>query len=176
LAAIGVALKLDINIDVIKTALKHFEGVKRRFTKIAEVGGVTLIDDYAHHPVEIAAVLKGARNVTDGKIVAVWQPHRYSRAKTLFSGFCTAFNDADAVIVTDIYPAGEAAIEGINKEYMANGITTCGHRDVTVASSFDEIPALIAGKVKQGDLVIFLGAGNISSAAYKMVNKLKELI
>ena len=176
LAAIGVALKLDISVDIIKKALKNFEGVKRRFTKIAEVGGVTLIDDYAHHPVEIAAVLKGARNVTDGKIVAVWQPHRYSRAKALFSGFCTAFNDADAVIVTDIYPAGEKSIEGINKEYMANGITTCGHRDVTVASSFDDVPALIASKVKQGDFVIFLGAGSISSAAYKMVDKLKELM
>ena len=96
--------------------------------------------------------------------------------KALFSGFCTAFNDADAVIVTDIYPAGEEPIEGIDKEYMANGITTCGHRDVTVASSLDEVPKLIAGKVKKGDLVIFLGAGNISSAAYKMVDKIKELI
>lgn len=172
LAAIGVALKLGIDIATVKQALATFKGVKRRFTQITETEGVTLIDDYAHHPTEITAVLKGARKVTKGKIAAVFQPHRYTRIHDLFTGFCTAFNNADTVIVTDIYPAGEAPIEGINKEAVRNGIIEYGHHNVKTAESFAEIPQMLADEVSAGDMVIFFGAGSISAEAYKMTKEI----
>ncbi len=174
LAAIGVALKLNIDIPTIKKAIASFEGVKRRFTKIDEVSGVAFFDDYAHHPTEIKAVLKGARNVTKGKIIAVFQPHRYTRLRDLFQGFCTAFNDADAVIVCDVYSAGEEPIEGVNKEAIKSGIAEHGHRNVKSAVSFEQVKQMVQEMAESGDTVVFLGAGSISAAAYKMVKELKE--
>ena len=174
LAAIGVALKLNIDVETIKKAISSFGGVKRRFTKIDCIDGVSFFDDYAHHPTEIKAVLKGARNVTTGKIIAVFQPHRYTRLRDLFLGFCTAFNDADMVIVTDVYSAGEAAIANVNKEAIKDGIAEHGHRNVEAADSFVQVKQLIASNAKSGDTVVFLGAGSISASAYKIVKELKE--
>jgi len=173
LAAIGISLKLGIDMETIKNAIASFRGVKRRFTKIDEVDGVSFFDDYAHHPTEIKAVLKGARNVTKGKIVAVFQPHRYTRLRDLFLGFCTAFNDADMVIVTDVYSAGEPVIDGVNKEAIREGIAEHGHRNVKVADSFSQVKQLVSENAKGGDIVVFLGAGSISANAYKMVAELK---
>ncbi|MBR7158911.1 MAG: UDP-N-acetylmuramate--L-alanine ligase [Alphaproteobacteria bacterium] len=176
LAAIGVALQLNVDIADIKQALAGFSGVKRRFTTVAKVAGVTIIDDYAHHPVEIAAVLKGAQDVVKGKIIAVFQPHRYSRVQSLFTGFCTCFNDAETVIVTDIYTAGEEPLEGVNKESLAIGITKCGHRHVICLEDTENLAELIAAEAEPGDFVIFLGAGNISSIAYSIPEKLEPLL
>ena len=174
LAAIGIALKLDIDVETIKKAIASFKGVKRRFTQIDEINGVSFIDDYAHHPAEIRAVLKGARNVTKGKIIAVFQPHRYTRLRDLFLDFCTAFNDADVVIVTDVYSAGEQPLDGVNKEAICAGISEHGHRNVNMAGSFDEVKDIIRNNIEKGDTVIFMGAGSISSSAYKMVEEMKK--
>ncbi|MHA1569277.1 MAG: UDP-N-acetylmuramate--L-alanine ligase, partial [Alphaproteobacteria bacterium] len=130
LAAVAVGRELGIADDVIRRGLAEFGGVKRRFTKTGEVNGVTVIDDYGHHPVEIAAVLDAARTAGDGKVIAVVQPHRYSRLKELFEEFCTCFNDADTVIVSDVYPAGEAPIEGIDRDALIAGLKARGHRHV----------------------------------------------
>src|SRR6476660_8030507 len=129
-AAIAVAHELGISDDAIRRAIAGFGGVKRRFTKTGEWNGVTIIDDYGHHPVEIAAVLKAARDSYDGKIIAVVQPHRFTRLQSLFEEFCTCFNDADTVIVADVYPAGEAPIEGIDRDNFVLGLRAHGHREV----------------------------------------------
>src|SRR5579871_361900 len=128
-AAIAVAHELGISDDAIRKAIASFGGVKRRFTKTGEWNGVTIIDDYGHHPVEIAAVLKAARDSYNGKVIAVVQPHRYTRLQSLFEEFCTCFNDADAVVVADVYPAGETPIEGIDRDHFAQGLRAHGHRD-----------------------------------------------
>ncbi len=176
LAAIGVALQLNIDINDIKKALASFAGVKRRFTTVAKISDVAIIDDYAHHPVEIAAVLKGAQDVGKGKIIAVFQPHRFSRVQNLFNGFCTCFNDAETVFVMDVYSAGEDPIEEINKENIASGIIKCGHRHVVCVEKIDDLPQLIAAEASPGDFVIFLGAGNISTIANKIPKKLEPLL
>ncbi len=129
-AAIAVARELGVSDEAIRKAIAGFGGVKRRFTKTGEWNGVTVIDDYGHHPVEIAAVLKAARESTNGKIVAVVQPHRYTRLQSLFEEFCTCFNDADAVIVADVYAAGEAPIDGIDRDHFVAGLRAHGHREV----------------------------------------------
>ena len=128
LAAIAVAKEMGIDEDAIIRALGQFGGVKRRFTKTGEAGDVTVIDDYGHHPVEIAAVLKAARSATEGHVVAVVQPHRYSRLSSLFEEFCACFNDADTVIVAPVYPAGEKPIPGIDRDALVSGLKTRGHR------------------------------------------------
>ena len=129
-AAIAVAHELGLSDDTIRKAIAGFGGVKRRFTKTGEWNGVTVIDDYGHHPVEIAAVLKAARESTNGKIIAVVQPHRFTRLQSLFEEFCTCFNDADAVVVAEVYPAGEAPIAGIDRDHFVLGLRAHGHRDV----------------------------------------------
>src|SRR4030095_16307546 len=130
LAAIAVANEMGIHDNIVRRGLAGFDGVKRRFTRTGETNGVTVIDDYGHHPVEIAAVLKAARESTNGKIVAVVQPHRYTRLQSLFEEFCTCFNDADAVVVAEVYPAGEAPIEGIDRDHFVTGLRARGHREV----------------------------------------------
>ena len=129
-AAIAVAHELGLSDGCIRKAIAGFGGVKRRFTKTGEWNGVTIIDDYGHHPVEIAAVLKAARESTNGKIIAVVQPHRFTRLQSLFEEFCTCFNDADAVVVAEVYPAGEAPIEGIDRDHFVLGLRAHGHREV----------------------------------------------
>jgi UDP-N-acetylmuramate--alanine ligase len=168
LAAIAVALELGLDDTVIRKALAGIKGVKRRFTRTGEAAGLTIIDDYGHHPVEIAAVLKAARSATKGGVIAVVQPHRYTRLKNLFEEFCTCFNDADVVIVADVYPAGEQPIEGADKDALVTGLRAHGHRKVLPLSDASALAATVLEVAKPGDLVVCLGAGNITNWAYAL--------
>ena len=174
-AAIAVAHELGMSDDAIRNALAGFGGVKRRFTKTGESNGVTVIDDYGHHPVEIAAVLKAARESTSGKVVAVVQPHRYTRLQSLFEEFCTCFNDADVVIVAEVYPAGEAPIEGIDRDHFVTGLRAHGHREVIPLPNSGELARIVCSIAGPGDLVVCLGAGNITQWAYALPDELKAL-
>lgn len=174
-AAIAVARELGVSDDAIRKAIAGFGGVKRRFTKTGEWNGVTVIDDYGHHPVEIAAVLKAARESTDGKIIAVVQPHRYTRLQSLFEEFCTCFNDADAVIVADVYAAGESPIEGIDRDHFVAGLRAHGHREVVPLPAASELAGIVKGLASSGDLVVCLGAGNITQWAYALPGELKAM-
>ena len=176
LAAIAIAVHLDLNEQAMRDALAEFSGVKRRFTKTGESDGVTVIDDYGHHPVEIASVLKAARAVIEQKIVAVWQPHRYSRAKDLFDQFCTCFNDADCVIVADIFAAGEEPLEGISKETLVDGLKAHGHRHVIALEDEKKLPEIIKDLTVSGDIVICLGAGNVSAWANALPEQLNAIV
>lgn len=173
-AAIAVAHELGIKDATIKRAFKNFGGVKRRFTKIGEVGGITIIDDYGHHPTEINATLQAARQVSKGKVIAVVQPHRFTRVQDLFEEFCKCFNDADKVIVLDIYPAGEDPIEGIDKEHLAKGIKSFSHKDV-VAADEKELAKIINESAQSGDFIICLGAGSITNIAAELPKQLEKL-
>jgi UDP-N-acetylmuramate--alanine ligase len=172
LAAITVAQEMGIGDEAIREALGAFKGVKRRFTKVGVSGGITVIDDYGHHPVEIAAVLQGAREAADGRIIAVVQPHRYSRLKALFEEFCTCFNDADAVVVADVYPAGETPIIGMDRDRLIEGLRGHGHRNVIALDSPDSLPAVIHAIAGPGDLVVCLGAGSITNWAHDLPSAL----
>ncbi|MEY9122937.1 UDP-N-acetylmuramate--L-alanine ligase [Bradyrhizobium yuanmingense] len=174
-AAIAVAHELGVSDEAIRKALAGFGGVKRRFTKTGEWNGVTVIDDYGHHPVEIAAVLKAARDSDTGKVIAVVQPHRYTRLQSLFEEFCTCFNDADAVVVADVYAAGEASIEGIDRDHFVAGLRAHGHREVIPLPNAGELAKIVHGIAKSGDLVVCLGAGNITQWAYALPDQLKAL-
>lgn len=176
-ALAGVAITDEMNIadDVIKSGLSGFAGVKRRFTKTGEVDGVTIIDDYGHHPVEILAVLKAARSTATGKVIAVVQPHRYTRLRDLFEEFCSCFNDADAVVVADVYPAGEQPINGISRQSMVAGLRERGHRSVYELQAADELPSLVSGLARAGDMVVCLGAGSITRWANELPTALQAL-
>ncbi|MEH2488006.1 UDP-N-acetylmuramate--L-alanine ligase [Bradyrhizobium sp. AZCC 2230] len=174
-AAIAVARELGVSDDAIRKAIAGFGGVKRRFTKTGEWNGVTVIDDYGHHPVEIAAVLKAARESSNGKIIAVVQPHRYTRLQSLFEEFCTCFNDADAVVVADVYAAGETPIDGIDRDHFVTGLRAHGHREVVPLPAASELAGIVKGVAKSGDLVVCLGAGNITQWAYALPGELKAL-
>jgi UDP-N-acetylmuramate--alanine ligase len=164
-AAIAVAREMGLEDAVIRDGLAGFAGVKRRFTKVGEAGGVTVIDDYAHHPVEVAAVLRAAREAFAGKIVAVIQPHRYTRLRDLFEEFSTCFNDADIVVVADVYPAGEQPIEGIDRDHLAAALTNHGHRAAVALPNTDALAGMIAERTQAGDVVVCLGAGSITNWA-----------
>ena len=174
-SAIAVAHELKIPDDAIRTALAGFGGVKRRFTRAGEWNGVTIIDDYGHHPVEIAAVLKAARESTKGQVIAVVQPHRYTRLQSLFEPFSTCFNDADAVIVAEVYPAGEAPIEGVDRDHLVTAVRARGHRQVVPLPGQSQLAGLVKGLAKSGDYVVLLGAGNITQWAYSLEGELKAL-
>ena len=171
-AAITVARELGVSNSVIKEGLANFGGVRRRFTRTGMWNGVTIIDDYGHHPVEIAAVLKAARKSTKGQVIAVVQPHRYTRLAALFEQFCTCFNDADAVIVAHVYPAGEAPIKGADRDSLVQGLRTHGHRRVIALDGPEKLAALVAGMAKAGDYVVCLGAGSITQWAYALPGEL----
>ncbi|MBN4046639.1 UDP-N-acetylmuramate--L-alanine ligase [bacterium AH-315-P15] len=175
IAAIVVANELGLPEDVIKQGLATFSGVKRRFTHVGTWNSVTIIDDYGHHPVEIAAVLKAARGAGQGRILAVVQPHRYSRLHDLFEEFCTCFNDADAVIVADVYEAGERAIEGVNKDALVEGLRRHGHKDVTPLPDADALAGVIRDQARPGDMVVCLGAGSITLWAHDLPGQLAQL-
>src|SRR2546423_1809870 len=164
-AAIAVAHELGIPDEAICKAMAGFGGVKRRFTRTGEWNGVTVIDDYGHHPVEIAAVLKAARAIVEGKLIAVVQPHRYTRVSHLFDGFCTCFNDADAVLVADLYAAGEAPIEGISRDSLVAGLIEHGHRNVRPLADPSELAPMVREMARPGDVVVCLGAGSITGWA-----------
>ncbi|MGT2435390.1 UDP-N-acetylmuramate--L-alanine ligase [Bradyrhizobium betae] len=174
-AAIAVARELGVSDEAIRKAIAGFGGVKRRFTKTGEWNGVTVIDDYGHHPVEIAAVLKAARDSYAGKVIAVVQPHRYTRLQSLFEEFCTCFNDADAVVVADVYAAGEAPIDGVDRDHFVAGLRAHGHREVVPLPAASELAGIVKGLAKSGDLVVCLGAGNITQWAYALPDQLKAL-
>ncbi|MBR4126007.1 MAG: UDP-N-acetylmuramate--L-alanine ligase [Alphaproteobacteria bacterium] len=172
LAAIGVGLRLGISEENMKKALAGFTGVQRRFTKTGEANGVTIIDDYGHHPIEIASTLRAARDVAPKKVIAVFQPHRYTRVADLFEMFCTAFNDADCVIVADVYAAGEKEIPAANKEALVEGLRAHGHRHVIALNKREDLAGIIKQEASVGDIVICLGAGSISSWAKALPEEL----
>ncbi|MDR6430583.1 UDP-N-acetylmuramate--L-alanine ligase [Brucella pseudogrignonensis] len=173
-AAIAVAHELGISADDIRRGLGAFGGVKRRFTHTGSWNGVEIFDDYGHHPVEIRAVLKAAREATKGRVVGIVQPHRYTRLHSLFDEFAACFNDADTVIVAPVYTAGEDPIEGVNSETLVSRIKTAGHRDARYASGPETLAPLVASVAEPGDFVVFLGAGNITQWAYALPKELAE--
>ena len=175
LAAIAVARELGVSDEAIREGLASFAGVKRRFTTTGVVDGVRVIDDYGHHPVEISAVLKAARSITEGRVIAVVQPHRYSRLLDLFDEFCGCFNDADTVIVADVYPAGELPIEGVDRDALVEGLRRAGHRRVLPLNEPAALPEAVAAEVQPGDLVVCLGAGDITQWAYALPEGLQAL-
>lgn len=173
LAAIAVARELGGAEDDIRAALGRFEGVKRRFTQVGEWNGVRIIDDYGHHPVEIAAVLRAARDVQgEGRVIAVVQPHRYTRLRDLFEDFCTCFNNADRVVVAPVYAAGEAPIDGVSASSFAKGLADHGHRNVSVLDDLEHLPEALSGTLEPGDMVVCLGAGDITAHAATLADRL----
>ena len=175
-AAIAIAAEMDVEETHIRAGLAAFGGVNRRFTKTGEALGITVIDDYGHHPVEITAVLDAARSANpEGHIIAVVQPHRYSRLKDLFEDFCTCFNDADTVIVADVYAAGEDAIDGFDRGALVDGLQARGHRHVISLNNPADLAGLVAANGKPGDMVVCLGAGNITGWANALPDELAQL-
>ena len=174
-AAIAVARELGVADDCIRGALAAFTGVGRRFTRTGAWNGVTVIDDYGHHPVEIAAVLQAARETSQGQVIAVMQPHRYSRLSSLFEQFCTCFNDADTVIVAPVYPAGEAPIAGADRDSLVAGIRARGHRHVIALDGPRALAEVVKSLAQPGDYVVCLGAGNITQWAYALPGELAAL-
>ncbi len=178
LAVLSIGLELNIADETIKRAFEGFSGVKRRFTRTGEAHGIAVIDDYGHHPVEIAATLKAARESieqTKGRVIAVVQPHRFTRVRDLFAEFCTCFNDADTVIVSDIYTAGETPIEGISRDSLVEGLRNAGHRSVIALPHESELARTVAGVARAGDLVVCLGAGSITKWAYALPSELEAI-
>ena len=171
-AAIAVAYELGMSVDAIRTALSTFGGVKRRFTRTGEWNGALIFDDYGHHPVEISAVLRAARASTKGQVIAVVQPHRYSRLQSLFEQFATCFNDADAVVVADVYAAGEKPLEGFARQDLVAAIKAHGHRNVVSLENAEALPGIIRSLAKPSDYVVCLGAGNITQWAYALPEQL----
>ena len=172
LAAVAVARHLGMKAAEIRDALAAFGGVNRRFTKVAEVNGVTIIDDYGHHPVEIAAVLKAARQAVEGRVIAVHQPHRYTRLSNLFQDFCACFNDADVVGIAEVFSAGEEPIPGASRDDLVAGLIAHGHRHAVAVTKQDDLTQLVLDQTQPGDIVVCLGAGTISTWAHDLPEKL----
>ena len=172
-AALAVAKELGISDEAIRKGFKSFTGVKRRFTRTGEHNGITVYDDYGHHPVEIAAVLKAARGVARGRVIAVMQPHRYTRLHSLFNEFCTCFNDADTVVLAPVFAAGEAPIEGASHTALMEGLKSRGHRAVHAIDKPEQLAPLVRRLAQPGDIVMCLGAGNITQWAYALPGQLE---
>lgn len=174
LSAIAVARHLGMKADEIRTALANFGGVNRRFTRVGEVQGVTIIDDYGHHPVEIAAVLKAARQATEGRVIAVHQPHRYTRLSHHFDEFCACFNDADVVGIAEVFAAGEAPIPGASRDDLVEGLIRHGHRHARAVTDENDLERLVREQARPGDMVVCLGAGTISTWAIGLPARLQK--
>ena len=174
LAAIAVARHLGMKRSEIRDALAKFGGVGRRFTRVGEVNGVTIIDDYGHHPVEIAAVLKAARQATKGRVIAIHQPHRYSRLSNLFDDFCTCFNEADVVAIADVYSAGEDPIPGASRDDLVAELIAHGHRHARAIMDEADLARLVREQARPGDMVVCLGAGTISAWANNLPDRLTD--
>jgi UDP-N-acetylmuramate--alanine ligase len=172
-ATVAVGIDLGISIETLKEALKSFRGADRRFQVRGQSRGVTVIDDYAHHPTEIKATLEAARQLGDQRIVVVFQPHRYSRTQYCFDEFARSFYQADVVIVTDIYPAGEEPLEGVSSEKLVESIQSFGHKNVRYIPTLPEIPTVLDLELKEGDLVILMGAGNIWKVSEDLLHRLQ---
>ena len=175
LAAVAVARHLGMKGAEIRAALAGFKGVNRRFTKVGEVGGITIIDDYGHHPVEIAAVLKAARQASEGRVIAVHQPHRYTRLSSLFEDFCACFNEADVAGIAEVYAAGEDPIPGASRDDLVAGLIRHGHRHARAVVSEEDLERLVREQARPGDMVVCLGAGTISAWAQGLAARLKDL-
>ena len=175
LAAIGVAAEMGIADEIIQRGFASFGGVKRRFTRVGEVGGAIVIDDYGHHPVEIAAVLSAAREGAEGRVIAVVQPHRYTRLRDLMSEFQGAFNDADIVMVAPVYPAGEEPIEGVDNEALVEGLKERGHRAACTVEDAADVARQLAGLAAPGDMIICLGAGDITKWAAGLADAIRAV-
>jgi UDP-N-acetylmuramate--alanine ligase len=173
LSAVAVAHHLGMKTEEIRQALANFGGVNRRFTKVAEVDGVTIIDDYGHHPVEIAAVLKAARQASEGRVIALHQPHRYTRLSNLFDDFCACFNEADVVAIAEVYAAGEEPIPGASRDDLVAGLIRHGHRHARAILDESDLARLVKEQARPGDMVVCLGAGTISTWAHGLPEKLK---
>ncbi|MEQ8666381.1 MAG: UDP-N-acetylmuramate--L-alanine ligase [Rhodospirillales bacterium] len=176
LSVVAIGHELGIGEDVIRKALTRFGGVKRRFTQTGVAGGITVIDDYGHHPVEIRAVLDAARDATRGRVIAVVQPHRYTRLHDLFEEFCVCFDAADQVLVADVYPAGEEPIAGADRDSLVAGMRERGHRQVEALPESGQLAAMIVERAKPGDLVVCLGAGNITQWANALPGEIANLL
>ena len=174
LSAIAVARHLGMKKDEIREALAGFAGVNRRFTRVGVVNGVTIIDDYGHHPVEIAAVLRAARQATKGRVIAIHQPHRYTRLASLFDDFCACFNEADVVAIADVYAAGEDPIKGASRDDLVAGLIAHGHRHARALSGEDDLERLVRDQARPGDMVVCLGAGTISGWANALPARLMK--
>jgi UDP-N-acetylmuramate--alanine ligase len=173
LAAVTVARHLGMKREEIREALAEFEGVNRRFTRVGVIDGVTIIDDYGHHPVEIAAVLKAARQASDGRVIAIHQPHRFTRLSSLFEDFCGCFDDADVVAISDVFAAGEDPIEGASRDDLVAGLVRHGHRHALALNGEQDLAALVKAEAGPGDMVVCLGAGTISAWANELPARLK---
>ena len=174
LAVCAMAIEMGIKTEVVKKALESFEGVNRRFSFLSSHRGIKIYDDYGHHPVEIRATLSAAREVSKNKVIAIVQPHRYSRLKMLFADFTTAFNDADTVFVTNIYSAGEKEDKELTKEYLISALIAAGHKDVRKYEDLEQLKFFLENKLNEGDVVIFLGAGDITQYARKFSDLFKN--
>ena len=173
LAVLAVADELGVSLDVTREALASFSGVQRRFTVVGEVGGVTMVDDYGHHPAEIEATLEAARAAYKNRLVVAFQPHRYSRTRDLFDQFTRAFNRADVLVMTEVYAAGEAPIEGATGKRLAEEVRKHGHHRVIYEADKARIPDRLAEVVKPGDMVIALGAGDINQSLKALADRLQ---
>ncbi|HJK85271.1 MAG TPA: cyanophycin synthetase, partial [Candidatus Megaira endosymbiont of Stentor roeselii] len=173
LAAIAIGVELDFGIKAIKNGFKNFSGLKRRFTKVCEYNGAEIIDDYAHHPVEIKATLATAKSIAEkrkSRVIAIFQPHRYSRVKDLFHDFTTCFSDSDKLYILDIYGAGEMPIDGITSRDLINEMVKLGARPEFIARH-EDISEIIRSEADSGDLIVMMGAGSISSWAWQLPDK-----
>jgi UDP-N-acetylmuramate--alanine ligase len=175
LATVAIARELDLGEGAIRKALGNLKGVKRRFTRTGTVDGITVIDDYGHHPVEIRTVLRTARAASSGRVIAVVQPHRYTRLSSLFDEFCTCFHDADAVIVAQVYAAGEQPIAGADRDGLIKGLQAHGHREVLAVDGPGDLAGMVQGIARPGDMVVCLGAGSISAWANALPGELARL-
>ncbi|MDC0073258.1 UDP-N-acetylmuramate--L-alanine ligase [Alphaproteobacteria bacterium] len=176
LSAFLIGMKLGISKELIIKGIENFQGVERRFSKVGEVNGILIIDDYAHHPIEISSVIKAAKEITSGKLITIMQPHRYSRLESLFEDFCKCFDQSDVIVISEVFSAGEKPINGISRDTLISSLLNKGYKDVIALENFSKLPKTILDIANSGDMVLCLGAGNISKFAQKLPDEINKLI